>query len=173
MDSSGTGSMCRVEYVSKSRREDEEERIAGSTEGLSTIQHHLSLNLSDLAAVLRVSRPTIYTWLREESSPQAHNVSRMQLLFWVAKMWSGVSPRPLGSHLKTAVVESQSVFDLLSQERIDRELVRRALATCSRAMEQEAARPRPRSAAEIARQYGLRSQSRHSQEESVAQETGL
>src|ERR1019366_6302550 len=173
MDSSGTGSMCRIEYVSKSRREDEEERIAGSTEGLSTIQHHLSLNLSDLAAVLRVSRPTIYTWLREESSPQAHNVSRMQLLFGVAKMWSGVSPRPLGSHLKTAVVEGQSVFDLLSQERIDREQVRRALATCSRVMEQDATRPRPRSAAEIARQYGLRSQSKHSQEEAVAQETGL
>jgi hypothetical protein len=173
MDSSSTGSMCRIECVSKSRLEDETERIAGSAEGLPTIQHHLSLNLSDLAAVLRVSRPTIYTWLRSESSPQAHNVSRMRLLFRVAKTWAGVSPRPLGSHLKTAVVEGQSVFDLLSQERIERELVRGALATCSRKMEQEAARPRPRSAAEIAGQYGLRSQSKHSQEESVAQETGL
>jgi hypothetical protein len=173
MDSSGTGSMCRIEYVSKSRREDEEERIAGSAEGLPTIQHHLSLNLSDLASVLRVSRPTIYAWLREESSPQAHNVSRMRLLFRVAKMWSGLWPRPLRSHLRTAVVEGQSVFDLLSQERIDRELVRRALATCSRMMGEEAARPRPRSVAEISAQYGLRSQPKHLQEESIAQETGL
>jgi len=173
MDSAGTGSRCRVECVAKSGQDDVEERIAGSTEGLPVLQHHLSLNLSDLATVLRVSRPTIYTWLRDESSPQVHNVSRMRQLFRIARVWSSVFSKPLGSHLKTPVVDGQSVFDLLSQDRIDQELVNKALVTCSLMLEQEAGRPRLRSAAEIAKQYGLPSQSKYSQEESVAQETGL
>ena len=79
----------------------------------------------------------------------------------------------LGSRLRTPVIEGQSVFDLLSEERIDTEDVRKALVSCALLLEQAMARPRPRSAAEIAKQYGLRSQSKHSQEESVAQETGL
>ena len=40
-------------------------------------------------------------------------------------------------------------------------------------LEQDLARPRPRPAAEIAKLYGLQGQSKNSQEESVAQETGL
>jgi hypothetical protein len=173
MDSTPTGARRRIEYVSKSRREDEEERVAGSTEGLPILQHYFSLNLSDLALVVRVSRPTIYSWLRNESSPQSHNVFRMRQLFGLVKLWSSLSRKPLGSYLKSPVVEGQSVFDLLSQDQIDRELVRQALVACSLMLEQDAARPRPRSAAEIAKQYGLRSQSEHSQEESVSQETGL
>jgi hypothetical protein len=172
IDQAPTGSTCRVECVSQTRRENQQEE-AGSTEGLSVLQHHLSLNLSDLAAVLRVSRPTIYSWLRDESAPQAQNLSRMRQLFRVTRIWPGISRKPLGSRLRTPVIEGQSVFDLLSEERIDTEVVRKALVSCALLLEQDIARPRPRSTAEIAKQYGLRSQSKHSQEESVAQETGL
>jgi hypothetical protein len=167
-----TGSACRIECVSNSRRDDEEERIANSTEGLPAIQHYLSLNLSDLATVLQVSRPTIYAWLRDESTPQAHNMSRMGLLYRMAKTWSGMSQKPLGSYLKRPVVRGRSLLSLLSEERIDRGFVMEGLVASSRMMEHEA-RTRPRSAAEIAKQFGLRPQSNHSQEESVAQETGL
>jgi hypothetical protein len=173
VDSARTGSNCSIEYVSKSRRQDEEDENIASTEGLPVLQHYLSLNLSDLAAILRVSRPTIYSWLKEDSSPQAHNTSRMRQLFRLAKLWSDISRKPLGSHLKTPVVDGQSVFDLLSQDHLDRELIRSALMSCSLMLEQDLARPRPRSAAEIAKLYGLQSQSKNSQEESVAQETGL
>jgi hypothetical protein len=173
IDSAPTGTTCRIECVSQSRRQNEEEEVAGTTEGLSVLQHYLSLNLSDLAAVLRVSRPTIYSWLRDESAPQAHNVSRMRQLFRVTRIWPGISRKPIGARLRTPVAEGQSVFDLLCQERIDAELVRTALVSCALLLEQDMVRLRPRSAAEIAKQHGLRSQSKHSQEESVAQETGL
>lgn len=48
IDSARTGSSCRIECVSKTRREDEEDRIEGSTQALSVLQHCLSLNLSEL-----------------------------------------------------------------------------------------------------------------------------
>ena len=172
MDQTATGSTCRVECVSQTRRGNEEGG-AGSAEGLSTLQHYLSLNLSDLAAVLRVSRPTIYSWLRDESAPQAQNLLRMRQVFRVARIWPGISRKPLGSRLRTPVVEGQSVLDLLSEERLDTELVRTALVSCALLVEQDIARPRPRSTAEIAKRFGLRPQSKHSQEESVVQETGL
>jgi len=173
IESPRTGSVCRIDCASKFRRESEEERIEGSTQTLSVLQHYLSLNLSELAMVLQVSRPTIYSWLRDQSSPQAQNVARLRQLFKLAKMWPGISRKPVGSHLKTPVMDGRSVLDLLSEDRIDPELVRTALASCAVLVEREAARHRPRTAAEVAKQYGLRSQSKDSQEESVAQETGL
>ncbi len=172
IDSARTGSVCRFVCVSKSRRDDEEEGIEGSTQVLSVLQHYLSLNLSELAMVLQVSRPTIYSWLRDQSSPQAQNVARIRQILKLAKIWPGISRRPVGLHLKTPVMDGRSVLDLLSQDRIDPELVRTALASCAVLVEREA-RQGPRTAAEVAKQYGLRSQSRGSKEESVAQETGL
>ncbi len=173
IDSPRTGSVCRIDCASKFRRDSEDETIEGSTQALSVLQHYLSLNLSELAMVLQVSRPTIYSWLRDQSSPQAQNVARIRQLFKLAKIWPGISRRPVRLHLKTPVTEGRSVLDLLTQDRLDPELVRTALASCAALVEREAARQRPRTAAEVAKQYGLRSQSKGSQEESVAQETGL
>ena len=172
IDSAPTGSTCRIECVSKPLREAEEDRTAGSTKALSVLQHYLSLNLSELATVLQVSRPTIYSWLRDESAPQAQNVARIRQLFRLAKIWPSISGKPLGSRLKMPVADGQSVFDLLSQDRIDLELVRAALVSCA-VLERETALPPRRTAAEIAKQFGLQQQPKGSQEESVAQETGL
>jgi DNA-binding transcriptional regulator YiaG len=173
LGSTGTGSVCRIQCVTKSPREDEEDQLAASPEGLPVIRHHLSLNLSDVAAALRVSRPTIYAWLRGESSPHFHNKSRMRSLYRVAKMWSGMSQKPLGSYLKLPVHEDRSIFDLLCEEKVDSALIRAGFTACARMFERDVTRLRPRSASEIAKQFGLRSQSSPSQEESVAQETGL
>ncbi len=173
IDSPRTGSVCRIECPSKSRRDSEEEGIEGSTQALSVLQHYLSLNLSELAMVLQVSRPTIYSWLRDQSSPQAQNLARIRQISKLAKIWPGISRRPVGLHLKTPVMDGRSILDLLSQDQIDSELARAALASCAALVEREAARQRPRTAAEVAEQYGLRPQSKDSQEESVAQETGL
>src|ERR1039457_3933293 len=73
-----TTSACRITHACNSAQVNVDE-IAGTTEGLAIIQHYLSLNISDLASALRVSRPTVYAWLREESEPQANNISRIQI----------------------------------------------------------------------------------------------
>ncbi len=164
-----TGSVCTV--ATARLRRDDEDITSGSPEGLPFSQHHLSLNMSDLAAVLRVSRPTIYAWLRNESDPQTHNIARMVLLHELARTWSAMSPHRLGVYLKRPALRSRSVFDLLCEEHIDRSAVRDALASIARMIEGEPTRPR--SAGEVAKQFGLRSQSKKLQEESVAQETGL
>ena len=168
-----TGSVFRVDRIFPSRKEEERDAIAESAEGLAFIQHHLSLNLSDLAIVLRVSRPTVYSWLREESAPQAHNLARMRLLYTIARTWAAISPTRLGVYLKRPALDGRSVLDMLSAEKIDKIALRDELTSISKAIESKRGEQRPRSANEIAKQFGLQTQSKHSQEESIAQETGL
>lgn len=166
-----TGAICSIECIPPSIREEQDD--TAPTEVLSLLQHYLSLNLTDLAAVLHVSRPTIYSWMRDESAPQAYNVERIRQLARLTKFWSGLSRKPLGSHLRTPVLNGLSLFDLLSQEQINMWFARKALVSCSVVVEQDGSRPRAKSAVEIAREFGLRAPMTHSQEESVAQETGL
>lgn len=167
------GGADRIECAYKSRGDNEEERLAGSPEGLSIIQHYLSLNLSDVAIILHVTRPTIYSWLRDESTPHEHNIARIRQILKLAKIWSDMSTKRLGKYLKIPSSDGYSVFNLLSEENIDQSMIRRAFAICSHAVEHDASRPRARSAVEIANQFGFRPVSPESIEDAMAQETGF
>ena len=169
----GTGSACRVQYASISPLEDCEHRTARSTEALAYIQHHLSLNISALATVLRISRPTVYSWFRDESQLHTHNASRVAQLYEIAQCWCEMSSTELGPYLKRPLPQGGTIFDILSAEALLPLSIQRGLQTCAQMMNREAESPRPRTATEIAKQFGLRSPSPEMQEESLAQETGL
>ncbi len=169
----GTGASCRVEVICAHRWEEEEDAAVSPT--LQTVQHYLSLNLSDLASVLGVSRPTVYSWLRGDSTPQQSNASRLVILGRVARIWLGLSPKRMGTYLKRPRMDGRSVFDLLCDETINIDRVRVALESTARAIDidTDSAPRRTRSADEIARQFGLRRPSKQISDESLEQETGL
>ena len=88
----------------------------------------LSLNKSQLARIMRVTRPTIYEWY-EGKDPNAVNCERIRTLLRVLKrsVVSGAMPlnarfvrQPMGS-------AEPSLLDLLSEHRLDQERVERAL----------------------------------------------
>ena len=97
------------------------------------LQAALSINKSELARVLGVSRPTVYDWLGG-GEPNAENRSRIRTLLRVlsesrVSSKSPLFPRFVRSRLEP---ENQILLDLLSEETIDeataKNLVRRAKA---------------------------------------------
>ena len=92
------------------------------------LQTALSVNKSELARILRVSRPTVYDWLGG-GQPNADNVTRIRTLLQL--LWeSRVTPaNPLFPRFVRSAVEpgGQRLLDVLAEETIDEAAVRSAV----------------------------------------------
>ena len=84
------------------------------------LQTALSVNKSELARILRVSRPTVYDWL-DDGQPNADNVSRIRTLLRL--LWeSRVRPaNPLFPRFVRSALEpgDRPLLDVLAEETID------------------------------------------------------
>ncbi len=80
----------------------------------------LSLNKSQLARILRVTRPTIYEWLRG-NRPNAANTKRLSTLLRVLERASVSSLAPLNARFVRQPTESgaPSLIDMLGEEQVD------------------------------------------------------
>ena len=92
------------------------------------LQTALSVNKSELARILRVSRPTVYDWL-DGGQPNAGNRARIRTLLRL--LWeSGVRPaNPLFPRFVRSGLEpgGRPLLDVLVEERVDEAAVRRAV----------------------------------------------
>ena len=92
------------------------------------LQTALSVNKSELARILRVSRPTVYDWL-DDGQPNADNVSRIRTLLRL--LWeSRVTPaNPLFPRFVRSALEpgGRPLLEVLGEERVDEAAVRRAV----------------------------------------------
>ena len=92
------------------------------------LQTALSINKSELARVLGVSRPTVYDWL-DGGQPNADNVSRIRTLRRLLRESGVSSAEPLFPRFVRSAVEpgGQSLLDVLVEETIDEAAVRSAV----------------------------------------------
>jgi len=90
---------------------------------IALIRSALSLSIRELARVLRVERPTVYSWI-SGAQPRRDNAERLRILAELARQWSAVSPRPLGNLRKGNGPESVSILALLQKDSINNERVR-------------------------------------------------
>ncbi len=92
-----------------------------SREKLQDLKQILELNVLELAAVLQVSRPTIYEWQNtEEIKLHSKNQERLNNLFAVSEAWKVKQAGSLGSYLhKTINQYKKSLFSLLTSEYLD------------------------------------------------------
>ena len=88
----------------------------------------LSLNKSQLARIMCVTRPTIYEWY-EGKDPNAVNCERIRTLLRVLKRSTVSGAMPLNARFVRQPTGSAepSLLDLLSEHRLDKERVTRAL----------------------------------------------
>ena len=95
---------------------------------LKELQAALSLNKSQLARIMRVSRPTIYEWY-EGKDPDATNSERIRTLLRVLKRSAASGAMPLNARFvrqPTGPAEP-SLLDLLCEYQLDQARVVRAL----------------------------------------------
>lgn len=102
-----------------------------TTGRLSFAREWLSLNISQLAAVLDVTRPTVYDWLSGERSPHPENALRIKQVYDLAREWESASGIPLSTLATTPVVAGRSLVSALSGEVPDLTLAREILARCA------------------------------------------
>ncbi|MEH1996980.1 hypothetical protein [Nostoc sp.] len=87
---------------------------------LSTIRSSLSLNMKEMAKILKVERPTVYAWIGGNSEPHPSNRNRLNEIFSVAKHWETLSALPVGNFVRQSYRNGKSVVDLLSEDVLDK-----------------------------------------------------
>ncbi len=85
---------------------------------IATIRSALSLQMKELAEVVGVERPTIYSWLNAQNSPQPVNRDRLHTIYRLALQWNRLSAAPLGKYLHIPGDEGHSVFNSLKKKPI-------------------------------------------------------
>lgn len=113
-----TSGSCEYARLSLNRETDDE-AVMSTSQQLTLIQHLLGLNTTELAQVIGVSRPTIYSWMRDDQEPHPSNLERMSMLYQFARSWKRICPKSLGAFVRQPILGSQSLVQLLSEKEYD------------------------------------------------------
>ena len=102
----------------------------------------MALNKAQLAGILRVTRPTLYDWLRGRE-PNAANAGRLDTLLRILAQASVSSASPLNARFvaRSVEIDAPSLIELLGEESLDEDRVIRAIER-SRALADSASRRR-------------------------------
>jgi hypothetical protein len=115
--------------------------IAGASL-VAEIKSTLGVSVTDLAAIARVSRQTIYDWIGEGQVSEA-NYGRLLGLRRVCLAWRFRVSQPVGRLLQAKNANGRSLMDLLLQDNLDHQAIELHLdALAAKAIEQGAERKR-------------------------------
>lgn len=117
------------------------------------IQRYLSLNVTGLSSVLRVGRPTVYSWMRGVQ-PQGAHLQRIEQVYRIARSWRAMSSSPVGAYLAVRLVSGSSLLTQLADEILDEAAINGSFAEIRAALNNK---PRRESILQAARRLGLAS----------------
>jgi hypothetical protein len=128
--------------------------VLDTQEKLARIRHYLSANITHMAKIFRVGRPTVYSWLRDDPSLRANHARRIDDIYEAAAMWRSASSQPIGEFMSRPLQSGDTLIELLSAKTLDKSAIQSAFIQIAEA----ASRKRRRaSVAEIAKRHGFRS----------------
>ena len=116
-----TGATCQIRYAPQRRRDssdDEDDAPSAVTLALTELQEQFAFNISELSAVLQVSRPTVYSWIRGDAEPRGGSLQRIDLLNTLVKRWNAISSQSIASVLKGRPIERSKVMVLLADDKV-------------------------------------------------------
>lgn len=141
---------------------------------IATIRSSLSLQIKELAEILRIQRPTVYSWIKDEVEPSATNRDRLQQLYRIALKWKRLCNLPAERLIRSAGADGHSVLDLLKADEINDAKVMSRIESLARArlkMKREADEKRPTADA-IAQRFGLATDDISDQQDLIDAGTG-
>ncbi|MEH6652247.1 MAG: helix-turn-helix domain-containing protein [Motiliproteus sp.] len=94
--------------------------VSPAPELVSSIQSYLGLNVSQLAEIVGVSRPTIYSWKKGKEEPNEANVARLMHLKNLIEEVSPDYAPLLGKFLKRALPSGINMAEVLSDPSSDK-----------------------------------------------------
>lgn len=93
--------------------------LLDTQEKLAGIRRYLSMNVTNMARALRVRRPTVYSWLRDEPSVRPTHAQRLEVIYKVAREWRMLSSKPVGGFLNRQLASGTTLLELLSARTLD------------------------------------------------------
>ena len=118
----GTGGLTKFSPQLEAEGVNRDVTVENVSNKLAFIKAVFSLNMSELSAVLRTTRPSVYTWLKDATHLHTHNAERLNLIYELAK---AVSERvdDIGTLVRQDFDGSPSLVTLLSADVVRQELV--------------------------------------------------
>jgi transcriptional regulator with XRE-family HTH domain len=89
-----------------------------TSEVVNAIRSAFGLSVTDLAAVLGVERPTIYSWLKDQSVPSASRLDRMGLVLRLADTWTGMAGAGVSPALTSTVTTGVDLLTALREPKL-------------------------------------------------------
>lgn len=83
--------------------------------------HTCGFNISQLATILNVKRPTVYEWL-DGKTPNPHNLERLEAIYSLFIVWNTEPRLRMGSYLFKNFDGQKSLYDNLIEKNINVEL---------------------------------------------------
>lgn len=106
----------------------EAEQIATTAEKIESIRDVFGISVSQLAKILRTSRPSIYSWVDGEE-PREKTTRRVEKIYEFAQLWSSITPYHFapGQVMRQKLGESFSMLEQLEQEDLDTSVIEQGL----------------------------------------------
>lgn len=130
-----TGSGYNIRY--RASPEIQRPTVLSISHYTAVIKSAFGLSMSNLATILRVQRPTVYTWLDPDTAPEvlrSVNRDRLISIFDLAMYWNRLSNRPVGEYGSSLSFDGDSFLTLLSRESIDRSRIEAVLIEINKYM---------------------------------------
>jgi len=132
---------------------------------VAAIRSNFDFSMVDLAAVMLVSRPTIYEWMAERQAPQPSNLTRLIRLHALSSVWRLL----IGANVDTVTrkfTDKTDLVSLLSSAELDVSEVTDRLGLIATA--RTAVPAQLRSIRDIMKDHGIRSVGKARQDEAIA-----
>jgi len=122
-----------------------------SSELVNSIRSAFKLSITDLAAILGVERPTVYSWLKDSATPSVANDRRLQSVFVLADTWSQVAADNQGPALRAQTTFGGTLLDALKSQDLSLKRLKEHLIAEAKMTRRNA----PRDYAALARQAAV------------------
>lgn len=129
------------------------QHLLDTQEKLAGIRRYLAVNVTEMARILRVGRPTVYSWLRDDPTLRANHARRIDEVYGLARKWRSMSYKPVGDLISRSLASGETLLDLLSAKTLDEPAIEKALSQVAEAVNSKARRA---SVIEIAKQRGFK-----------------
>jgi hypothetical protein len=121
-----TGPVARVCSVHVTQNE--EENVLDTQEKIAGIRRYLSLNMTELANVLKVGRPTVYSWATAPITLRSAHRERIDAVYAIARDWRSLSSEPMGRMVREPNLgNGRTLIDLLSVDKLDTTAIRNGM----------------------------------------------
>src|SRR5262249_55613688 len=88
---------------------------------IERLKEILGLNMSEIALIMNVSRPAIYSWIDDGKKLRTDHQKRLNEFMEICSFWEKINVARLGGYFRKVVnKKEQSLLDLLSKEKLNK-----------------------------------------------------